>query len=105
MSSKSFYFNTVSILQTKSFKFRQSPEIVFLTFSTNFRRIKLPAKKDATQKTAPSRDPKNMNSQQHARFKLKPMLFQYSKHFTDKELVVTATYSMPLLSYGPYYST
>ena len=32
--------------------------------------------KDATQKTAPSRDPKIMNSQQHARFKLKPIFLQ-----------------------------
>ena len=32
--------------------------------------------KDATQKTAPNRDQKIMNSQQHARFKLKPILLQ-----------------------------
>ena len=44
VSSKSFYLNTVSILQTKSFKYRQSPEIAFLTFPTNLRGIKLPAK-------------------------------------------------------------
>ena len=41
VSSKSFCFNTVSILQTKSFKYRQSPEAAFLTFPTNLRSIKL----------------------------------------------------------------
>ena len=42
VSSKSFCFNSVNILQTKSFKYRQSPEVAFSTFPTNLRSIKLP---------------------------------------------------------------